>query len=380
MFSRRLSINDRDSFFLFGARGTGKTTLLRFVFPDALFIDLLDSRTEEELMLAPHRLEVIVAASASSHIVIDEIQKIPKLLDEVHRLVENPQFKKKFILTGSSAKKLKASGANLLAGRAFLRRLFPLTRQELGDAFVLESALRWGSLPKISSLTLNESKRDYLDTYAQLYLKEEIWAEQLIRNLPPFRKFLEIAAINFGKILNFANIAKDVGVDPKTVQSYYTILEETLLGFQLEAYHSSVRKRLRAGPKFYFFDNGVARALARMQSVEPKEGTSYFGDLFEQFVINEFIRNNEYEKKDYRFSYLQSASGVEIDLMIERPGKPLALVEIKSADIIREDHITSLENFADDFPDAELFVLSRDERPKQFGRIAALPWHRLLEI
>jgi len=380
MFQRSISLPNENSFFLFGARGTGKTTLLRVLFPDALTIDLLDNRTEEELMMAPHHLEAMIAGSSASHIIIDEIQKIPKLLDEVHRLIEKSENKNRFILTGSSAKKLKSGGANLLAGRAFLRNLFPLTQRELGDAFVLEDALRWGSLPRIFSLESQDSKRDYLDSYAQLYLKEEVWAEQLIRNLPPFRRFLEVAAVNFGKILNASNIAADVGVDPKTVQSYYSILEETLLGFHLDAYHSSVRKRLRQAPKFYFFDNGVSRALARMQSVLPKEGTAYYGDLFEQFVINEIFRTNDYEKRDYRFSYLQSASGVEIDLVIERPGKPLALVEIKSTTQVRNDHLSGLENFADSFPDAELFILSRDHNPKRFGRISALPWFRFSEI
>lgn len=380
MFQRSISLPNENSFFLFGARGTGKTTLLKVLFPDALTIDLLDNRTEEELMMAPHHLEAMIAGSSASHIIIDEIQKIPKLLDEVHRLIEKSENKNRFILTGSSAKKLKSGGANLLAGRAFLRNLFPLTQRELGDAFVLEDALRWGSLPRIFSLESQDSKRDYLDSYAQLYLKEEVWAEQLIRNLPPFRRFLEVAAVNFGKILNASNIAADVGVDPKTVQSYYSILEETLLGFHLDAYHSSVRKRLRQAPKFYFFDNGVSRALARMQSVLPKEGTAYYGDLFEQFVINEIFRTNDYEKRDYRFSYLQSASGVEIDLVIERPGKPLALVEIKSTTQVRNDHLSGLENFADSFPDAELFILSRDHNPKRFGRIDALPWFRFSEI
>ncbi len=380
MFQRSISLPNENSFFLFGARGTGKTTLLRVLFPDALTIDLLDNRTEEELMMAPHHLEAMIAGSSASHIIIDEIQKIPKLLDEVHRLIEKSENKNRFILTGSSAKKLKSGGANLLAGRAFLRNLFPLTQRELGDAFVLEDALRWGSLPRIFSLESQDSKRDYLDSYAQLYLKEEVWAEQLIRNLPPFRRFLEVAAVNFGKILNASNIAADVGVDPKTVQSYYSILEETLLGFHLDAYRSSVRKRLRQAPKFYFFDNGVSRALARMQSVLPKEGTSYYADLFEQFVINEIFSTNDYEKRDYRFSYLQSASGVEIDLVIERPGKPLALVEIKSTTQVRNDHLSGLENFADSFPDAELFILSRDHNPKRFGRIDALPWFRFSEI
>jgi predicted AAA+ superfamily ATPase len=341
MFQRLANLPIQHSFFLFGARGTG---------------------------------------THAQHVVIDEVQKVPKLLDEVHRLIEKPDNKHYFILTGSSSKKLKAGGANLLAGRAFLRNLFTLSAAELGSAFVLDDAIRWGTLPKLYALHTEDLKRDYLDSYAQLYLKEEVWSEQLVRNLPPFRKFLEIAAVNAGKIINAANIARDVGVDPKTVQSYYSILEETLLEFQLDAYHSSVRKRLRHAPKFYFFDCGVSRALARMQSVLPKEGTNYYGDLFEQFVINEFLRTNEYEKRDYKFSYLQSASGVEVDLVIERPGRPLALVEIKSTPQLREDHLTGLLNFADDFPEAELYILSRDSNAKRFGRIVALPSSRFSEI
>jgi predicted AAA+ superfamily ATPase len=380
MFQRIIKLPIQQNFFLFGARGTGKTTLLRNAFPDALTIDLLNSRTEEELMLAPVRLEALVGQSDSRHVIIDEIQKLPKLLDEVHRLIEKPGNNKTFILTGSSARKLKAGGANLLGGRAFLRNLFPLNPTEIGDVFSLDSAMRWGTLPKIFSLESDDLKRDFLDSYAQLYLKEEVWAEQLVRNLPPFRKFLETASINSGKIVNLANVARDVGVDPKTVQSYYSILEDTLLGIHLDAYHSSVRKRLRQAPKFYFFDNGVCRALARMQSVLPKEGTNYFGDLFEQFLVNAFHTTNSYEKRDYRFSYLQSASGVEIDLVVERPGRPLALVEIKSTDRVREDHLSGLQNFAEDFKEAELFLLSRDPYPKRFGRINALPWERYVEI
>jgi predicted AAA+ superfamily ATPase len=380
MFQRIIKLPIQHDFFLFGARGTGKTTLLRNQFPDALIIDLLESRTEEEFMLEPGRLEAIVLKSDARHVIIDEIQKIPKLLDEVHRLIELPGNNKIFILIGPSVRKLKAGGANLLGGRAFLRNLFPLTPGELGERFSLEDSIRWGTLPKIFSLDSEDLKRDYLDSYSQLYLKQEVWAEQLVRNLLPFRKFLEIAAINSGKIVNLANIARDVGADPKTVQSYYSILEDTLLGFHLDAYHSSVRKRLRKAPKFYFFDNGVSRALARMQSVVPKEATSYYGDLFEQFLVNAFYITNGYEKRDYRFSYLMSASGAEIDLVIERPGRPAALVEIKSTELVREDHLRGLENFASDFPDADLYLLSRDPIPKSFGRINALPWQRFVEI
>lgn len=252
MFPRAINLPIEHAFFLFGARGTGKTTLLRSHFPKAFTIDLLDSRTEEELMLNPHGLEALVTQSVSRHVIIDEIQKAPKLLDEVHRLIEKPGNNKIFILTGSSARKLKSGGANLLAGRAFLRNLFPLTHKEIGSEFSLEGAIRWGTLPKLFSLDAADLKRDFLDSYAQLYLKQEVWAEQLVRNLPPFRKFLEIAAINAGKIVNAANVARDVGVDPKTVQSYYSILEETLLGFHLDAYHSSVRKTTPSSSQVLF--------------------------------------------------------------------------------------------------------------------------------
>ncbi|NBX18837.1 MAG: ATP-binding protein [Proteobacteria bacterium] len=380
MFQRLIKLPEEHSFFLFGARGTGKTTLLRANYPDALKIDLLDHETEAALSLNPHHLAALIGPASSNYVVIDEIQKVPQLLDEVHRLIETRGNEKIFILTGSSARKLKAGGANLLAGRAFLRNLFPLTARELESRFDLPEALRWGTLPKLYSLSSDDLKRDYLESYAHLYLKEEVWGEQIIRNLPPFRKFLEVSAVNAGKIVNTANVARDVGVDPKTVQSYYSILEDTLLGFHIDAYHSSVRKRLRQAPKFYFFDNGVTRALARMLTVEPKAGTNYFGDLFEQFVINELVRWNSYEKRDYRFSYLQSASGVEVDLIIERQARPLALVEIKSTETVREDHLSGLENFQKDFPDAELFLLSRDPNAKKFGRILALPWSRFAEI
>ena len=196
--SVQLSYRKSIVFFLFGARGTGKSTLIRARFPDAFTIDLLDHEIESTLMLNPHHLAAMVASAMSSQVVIDEIQKIPQLLDEVHRLIETPGNEKIFVMTGSSARKLKAGGANLLAGRAFLRSLFPMTSLELENRFDLLDALRWGTLPKIFSCTSDELKRDYLESYAYLYLKEEVWGEQIIRNLPPFRKFLEVSAANAG--------------------------------------------------------------------------------------------------------------------------------------------------------------------------------------
>ena len=376
LFLRTIVTPENHSFFLFGARGTGKSHLLRQRFPNAFTIDLLNPEVEQEYSMNPGKLVSIVEGLSDhvTHVVIDEVQKNSKLLDLVHFLMESRNSKKHFVLSGSSARKLKAGGANLLAGRAFVRNLFPLTFSELKESFDQFTVLAYGSLPKISIYSNTADRVDFLQAYCQVYLREEIWNEQIIRSLPPFRKFLEIAATDSGKILNYAKIARDVGVDPKTVQSYFGILEDTLIGFHLEPFHNSVRKRQRAAPKFYFFDNGVSRALANMLAVIPKEGTSYFGDLFEQMVMNEIHRENLYRKSDFKFYFLQTASGVEVDLVVERPGKSVVLVEIKSTSSIKDEDTKNLKHFAADFPNAEMFLFSRDKSTQRFDRILAMEW------
>lgn len=376
MFHRLIKPLKSQSFFIFGARGTGKTTFLKefFVGKEILWIDLLDPLLEERYARDPGALGHEIKASKKSveWIVIDEVQKLPKLLDLVHDQIENSG--KRFALTGSSARKLKRGSANLLAGRAFMNHLFPLTHREIGNMFELEATLRWGTLPKVIQLESEEEKKEFLRSYALTYLKEEIWSEQIIRQLDPFRKFLEIAAQTNGQIVNFSNIATDVGVDTKTAQSYFQILEDTLVGFLLEPFHYSIRKRQRQNPKFYFFDLGVKRALGRRLE-EPMHASSYaFGDAFEHFVILEAFRLNEYLRKDYRFSYLRTKDDAEIDLILERPGMPLALVEIKSTDQVDERDTRTLERFLPDFKKAEAFCLSRDPRPKKIGSVTALPW------
>jgi predicted AAA+ superfamily ATPase len=381
MFHRIINTPQSNNFFLFGARATGKSTLLTFRYPDATVIDLLKDSEERELSLHPERLRERIpsARQGTPRIIIDEIQKCPKLLDEVHRLIEDKSITCQFILTGSSARKLKLGGANLLAGRAAVRNLFPLLPAEIGDGFVLDQILRWGSLPKVVTSVDDEAKRDFLVAYGATYLKEEIWAEQLVRKLDPFRRFLEIAALHSGKIINANKISRDVGADPKTVQTYFQILEDTLLGFHLDAYHSSIRKRLRQAPKFYFVDTGIARCLSRMLNVVPEPSTSYCGELFESFVVGALHARDNYLQNDYRMTYLESLGGAEIDLVIERPGRALALVEIKSTEAVREDHCSGLKHFQKDFPDAEFFCVSRDQREKRFGAIKAIPWQRALE-
>lgn len=378
MFQRSFRPPAQRSFFLFGARGTGKSTLLGAVLPreESRVFNLLDPDTEERLARDPgsFQREVLALDPSIRWVVVDEVQKLPRLLDGVHNLMETHRVPQRFALTGSSVRKLKAGGANLLAGRASLRHLFPLTRHELGQTFDLDRALRFGGLPTVWNAESDETRADYLRAYAQLYLKEEIRAEQLVRRVETFRRFIEVAAQASGKVLNHAAIARDVGAESKTIQAWYEVLEDTLLGFHVEAYHPSVRRQLRQAPKFYLFDTGVARAMGHLLQVPAHPGTSYYGELFEHRVVQELHARNAYEQLDWRFSYLQTKAGVEIDLVIQRPGRPLALVEIKSTEEIREDHARALLGFETDFPEADLFLLSRDPRPQRMGRVRALPW------
>ena len=367
------------SFFLFGARGTGKSTLLRELFgtgDGVIWLDLLKPDLEEEYSLDPGRLARVIFPD-TRWVIIDEVQKVPKLLDVVHDLIESTQVK--FALTGSSARKLKAGQANTLAGRAFLNHLFPLTCIELGESFALHDCLHWGSLPALLTLPDDLSRQEFLRSYAQVYLREEVWAEQLVRKLETFRKFLPVAAQMNGHILVASQIARDVGCDIKTVQSYFQILEDTLIGFMLEAYHTSIRRAISGKPKFYFFDIGVQRALARLTQLPVQPGTSLYGETFEHFLILEFHRLNAYLRKDFQFSYLRTKDDVEIDLIVERPGQPLALIEIKSTAQLRPEKLRRFLSISKDFPGAESFCLSQDPQKQRIDHVTALPWRRGLE-
>ena len=364
-------------FFLFGARGVGKSTLLSQIFlPEhTVTLNLLDPSTEEQLINNPGELRNLVHALPDeiTHIVIDEIQKIPKLLDVVHMLIE--EKKKIFVMTGSSARKLKRGAANLLAGRAFVYHLFPFSAAELKESFDLTEALTYGTLPQIHYLSNASQKEAYLIGYAHTYLKEEVAAEQLVRKLDPFRKFLEVSAQYNGKIVNFSNIAKNVGVNDKTVREYFSILEDTLIGFFLEPFRHSFQKRLRSNPKFYYFDVGVARALARLLTVPMLSQTSYFGEVFEHHVILECIKMANYFKPEYRFSYFQTGDGAEIDLIVDRPGKPYLLIEIKSTDCVEAKQTASLQKLSKDFTmPCESVCFSRDIYAKKLDTILVLPW------
>lgn len=376
MFNRILNISKSSSCFLFGARGTGKTTLLQTIFaPETvLYINLLDPDEEDRFFRSPNEMLQRMAAAKPEvvWVVIDEIQRVPKLLDIVHEQTQSSRFR--FVMTGSSGRKLKRGASNLLAGRAFVYHLFPLLMSELGDHFSLQSALEWGTLPRIFQLESDDDKASFLRSYAYTYLKEEIVAEQVIRKLDPFRHFLEIAAQSNGKIVNFSKIADDVGVDTVTVINYFMILEETLVGFLLQPYHTSIRKQQRQNPKFYFFDIGVKRALSRTVGIRLQEGTYGFGEAFEHFVIAEIMRLCSYTRPDWRCSYLTTKEGAEIDLIIDRPGMPDAIIEIKSTATVTERDVATVNRFFNDFPSAEAYCISRDPHEKKIGDTTCLSY------
>jgi predicted AAA+ superfamily ATPase len=381
-YKRLISLPNNNSFFLFGQRGVGKSTLLKEQLLSrtdqrVLLIDLLDSRTYLELSSAPWKISERVAGYST--VIIDEIQKIPLLLDEVHKLIEERQIK--FALTGSSARKLKKTGVNMLAGRAYRYNLYPLAFQELGDEFKLDQILQWGSLPAVINKERPEDKEDFLYTYVDTYLKEEIILEQLVRRIQPFHRFLEIAAQTNSENVNFENIAKDTGVGAISVKSYFYILVDTLIGFFLPAYHTSKRKRQKKSAKFYFFDLGIVRTLQNNLKIAPQAGTVEYGKLFETFLINEIIRMDQYKKTRFEFSHLRVDDRLEVDLIIERPGASTILIEIKSKNKIDERDLAGLKVLGPSFENSKRYLLSQDETSRVIDDIRCLHWRQgILEI
>ncbi len=381
MVKRLQTLSNSESFFLFGARGTGKTTLLKkhIKQKDTLWIDLLDYEQEDIYLRNPKELFYQIETKKYERVVIDEVQKIPKLLDIVHQSM-NENLKIQWIMTGSSARKLRHGAANLLAGRAFTFSLFPFSFWELKKQFDLKSALEYGTLPKVFEFKSKKNKQAFLKSYALTYLKEEIQSEALLLKIDRFKSFLEVAAQSNGKILNIHKIAQNVGIDDKTVNNYFSILEDTLIGFFLPSFHRSIRKQQRLSPKFYFFDTGVKRALDRTLSVELLPSTYAFGDVFEHFIILECFRLNEYFQKDFRFSYLRTKDQAEVDLIIERPSLPDLLIEIKSTNKTKKEHGHSVGKFLKSW-DKEVLgqVWSLDKREKKINDIDFLYWKTGLE-
>ena len=311
LIHRLLRCPDR-SFFLFGPRGTGKSTWLGQVLPEAVLFDLLDTSLYLELSRDPHRLEALIGKRPSgSWIVLDEIQKIPGLLDEVHRLMETRRWR--FALCGSSARKLRRGGANLLGGRAITLNMEGFSAAELGAVFDLEFSLNWGHLPFVQLERHNAA--DILEAYVNTYLKEEIREEGLIRNVPPFLRFLNVAGQLNGQSVHGQNIARESSLPRSTVDTYFSILIDTLLGHFLPAWRPGLKVREAAHPKFYWFDPGIARAAAGL--IREPADRLWQGAALETLIFHELRVYNEISRKKRPLAYYRTASGVEIDFIIE---------------------------------------------------------------
>lgn len=380
MITRIADMPDNRSFFLFGPRQTGKSSLIRSKFgDDAWTVDLLHG--EEYSRYAKHpaqyRLDAVekIRTGDTRRFVLDEVQRIPELLNEVHALMEeHPE--RQFILLGSSARKLKRGGANLLAGRAVQRLLFPFTLAELGEHFNLDDALRFGTLPPLLGLTDTE-KQDTLKAYTETYLREEVQMEGFVRNLGGFYRFLEMAASASGELLNFSNIARECHLPVRTVQSYYEILEDTLIGFRLHPWLKSERKRLVAHPKFYFFDTGVTNAVNLRLTAPPDPRLT--GRLFEQFIVLELHRYLHYTRSETRIFFWRTNTGAEVDLVLERHGELIGAFEIKSATEVSGNDFSGLRAFRNDNPGVPPAVVYRGTQAYRTDGIRVIPWKMFLD-
>ena len=355
------------SFFLFGPRATGKTTLIRQqLAKTATIIDLLDSRYYLRLSGAPHELESIIDAGPADIIVIDEIQRIPELLNEIHRLIENRNFT--FLLTGSSARKLRRGKANLLAGRVWNAGMFPLIYREIPD-FDLNRYLHYGGLPVVY---LSEYPEEELDAYVNTYLKEEILAEGLIRRLPPFSRFLKTIALANAEMINFTKLANDCQVPPSTVTEYVGLLEDTLIGFLLPAWtESKKRKAIRTG-KFYFFDPGITHMLAGTETLD--RNSNLYGKSFEQFICMELRAYLGYSRKKLPLTYWRSKNGHEVDFLL---GTHTA-IEVKASKKISRNDFKGLKYLNEEGVFKNFILVSQDPLSTRSDNILTLPWQKFL--
>jgi len=369
---RLLNLTDlltRKSFFLFGPRATGKSTLIkRQLSETATVIDLLDSRLYLRLLGSPHDLESIIdSGNKTDIVVIDEIQRIPELLNEVHRLIEDKKIT--FLLTGSSARKLRRGKANLLAGRVWESRMFPLIRNEITE-FNLDRFLQYGGLPAVY---LSNYPDEELDAYVNTYLKEEIMAEGLIRKLPPFSRFLRSIAMANGEMINFTKLANDCQVPPSTVTEYVGLLEDTLVGFLLPAWVESRKRKAVRTAKFYFFDPGVTHMLAGTQALD--RNSNLYGKSFEQFIWMEIRAYLSYRRKKKELTYWRSTHGYEVDFLIGRE----TAIEVKASQKVSDRDIKGLRALEEENIFKNYIIVSQDPINTLNDNFQALYWEKFLD-
>ncbi|MBQ3636228.1 MAG: ATP-binding protein [Bacteroidales bacterium] len=377
-----LRVEEGESIFLFGARQTGKTTLLRERYPEATYIDLLDTELLRRFSKKPSLLyEMLKDAGEGEEgregeegeeggegregreggkniIIIDEVQQAPILMNEVHRLITEKGLT--FILCGSSARKLRRNGYNTLGGRAIPCRLYPLVSAEVGE-IDLQKAVTQGMLPRHY---LAKNATPMLSAYVEVYLREEVRAEALVRNVADFQRFLEVAAMTDGEMVNYTNIAAECGVSANTVKEYFTILEDTLIGFMLPAFTKTMKRKVTQAPKFYYFDVGIVNYLLHRKELH--RGTAEYGHAFEHFIVQEMVAYVGYQGEGHRLSYWHTYTGQEVDIVVDDAS---IAIEIKSAEEIEPRHTKGLKAFKEEHSEARLIIVSLDRIGRKIGEV-----------
>lgn len=364
MISRTLQL-PKGSSFLFGPRGTGKSTWVSSAFPKALTIDLLEHATFSELLARPERLEAMADGVGTTSVVIDEVQKLPSLLDEVHRLIEKRKFR--FVLTGSSARKLKRASANLLAGRARTLTMHPFTPSELGRTFKLAHAIKHGLLPTVWTA---DDPNDYLRGYVGTYLREEVQQEALVRNIAAFSRFLEAASFSQAQTLNMVKVAADCGINRKTVENHFALLEDLLLAVRLPVFARKASRKMSTHPKFFYFDAGVFRALRPRGPLD--SDAEIDGAAIETLVLQTLRAENDARALGYELFSWRTQDHVEVDL-VAYGARGLHAFEVSRASVFRESDLKGLQLFCADYPAARGHLLYGGTRRYGFGAIEVLP-------
>lgn len=364
MYARLLAPNKKNSVLLFGPRATGKTTWALNYYPDALKFDLLDSGTYRELLAKPNRLADYIPPGFKGQVLIDEIQRIPELLNEVHRLIESRKLI--FILTGSSARKLRRKGHNLLAGRALSYHMHPLTALEMKEDFSVGRALVRGMLP----MAQQEDYEKYLHTYVQTYLEQEILQEGLTRNLSAFSRFMEVASLSQGQVLNVSNVAREAGIERSVVTGYFEILRDLLIGYFLPPFTKKAKRRLISHPKFYYFDPGVYHAI---RPTGPYDTPKELGGISLETLVHQQINAvNDLLELGYKLYYFRTSTGVEVDFILY--GKNgIKAVEVKATDHFQDNMLAGLKNFSADYPEAKLYLLYGGTKRMYVDNVIILP-------
>ncbi len=370
VFARQLVPPGKESFFLFGPRGTGKSTWVAASMPKALRLDLLDLGVYGELLRHPERLAAMIASAGAREVIVDEVQRLPALLDEVHRLIETEKVR--FALTGSSARKLRRGGANLLAGRARTLEMHPLTAAELGSAFDLARSLRVGHLP--TAYTAGDAER-FLRSYVGTYLREEVQAEALTRNLDAFSRFLTSASFSQASPLSISNIARDVGISRKTVESHFDLIDDLLLAVRIPVFTRRAKRAMTAHPKFYYFDAGVFRALRPRGPLDV--GDEIDGAALETLVMQELRANNANLELGYDLFYWHTRDHREVDFVLYGE-RGLVAIEVKRSSRFREADLDGLRLFHADYPPARCHLFYGGAREYEIDGIRVWPLAKAL--